>query len=87
MPITTAITHAAGDDQRCQKTDLLPSDCAHCRGLTLDPALIGADEVQVLRRYIALARGICPSCGHEYAKGEQLAEVAEGVRICERCAP
>lgn len=74
-------------EERCEKDLLFRSQCAHCRGLTLDPALIGLEEVQVLRRYTARADGNCPSCKHEYAKGERLAEVGEGVRVCERCAP
>ncbi|MEV8439235.1 hypothetical protein AB0425_17810 [Actinosynnema sp. NPDC051121] len=74
-------------EERCEKSGLFPSACAHCRGLTLDPALVGLAEVQVLRRYRARASGTCPSCRHEYANGDLLAEVGEGVRICERCAP
>lgn len=85
MKTMSATPRAVADEARCEKTDLLPSACAHCRGLSLDPALVGLAEVQVLRRYRAASVGTCPGCGHEYATGDVLAEVADGVRICERC--
>lgn len=83
---TSAIPRSAvtQGEARCDRTDLLPSQCAHCRHLTLDPALRDLAEVQITRWVRAATDGTCPSCGHETVPGDRIAVSATG-RFCERC--
>ncbi|GAA1281802.1 hypothetical protein [Saccharothrix xinjiangensis] len=76
----------AQPEERCQRSDLYLSACAHCRGLELDPALRNLAEVHIARWVVARGAGRCGGCGHDYAKGDRLAVVGPEERVCERCA-
>jgi hypothetical protein len=57
--------------ERCERTDLLVTDCAHCRDL---PDL-DAEEIVVVRRgtwFTALYGGRCANCKTTFEAGDQI---------------
>jgi len=63
---------------RCPRSDLYPTDCAHCRGHR-QPAIV--------RVGYAPREGACMRCGEDYARGDRLGVDIDGDRICWRCLP
>jgi hypothetical protein len=67
--------------ERCERTDLLVTDCAHCRGLpdlptgpepTLRPD--GGGAVTIAARY----GGYCHECGRSIRIGDSITSVDDG---------
>lgn len=78
----------------CERSDLPPSMCSHCRGLPWHPvvnvaALVEAGATE--GAYVGRPRGLtaqfesdCPACGDTIRKGELI--VLDGKRyVCEPC--
>jgi hypothetical protein len=68
---------------RCERTDLLASDCAHCKGL---------DEQKPTRRkpemgswFPARYDGHCSDCKTEFVAGEQIRSDGETGYVGECC--
>jgi hypothetical protein len=70
--------------ERCEKSDLYPEECAHCRGLQLD---LGDElaEQRITHRWPAKRDGTCPTCQQSYDEGDLLMRTIDGERVCERC--
>jgi PHP family Zn ribbon phosphoesterase len=60
--------------KRCEKTDLLETDCAHCRN----------SYKEVERTRTADFRSACTSCGGTINPKDQIGRV-EGVWVCSSC--
>ncbi|ANZ35316.1 hypothetical protein BBK82_03675 [Lentzea guizhouensis] len=69
--------------ERCEKSDLWPEECAHCRGLQLDVGDMA--EIEVVRRWRAPRTGVCPTCEHQYEEGDVLMRTVDDETVCERC--
>ena len=68
--------------KRCDLTDLLADQCAHCLGHDTRPGLVVRTGPLVVSRY----RGTCAHCGDEYAAGEPIAGTAAGWALAEHTA-
>jgi hypothetical protein len=75
---------AEDDEQRCPRTDLLPSMCGHCRGHT-DPSPM--EDVAIVARWTARYPGDCGRCGEKFAPGDKLGRDEDGALVCWRCLP
>lgn len=71
----TAPNAASGASVRCDLTDLLVDQCAHCQGHT-DTAPEKAERtgLPIPARY----PGACTHCGQPFAEGDPIAYTAEG---------
>lgn len=69
--------------ERCEKSDLWPEECAHCRGL--EPAVGDLAETTIVRRWRAVRDGTCPTCQHGYEPGDLIMRTADDEMVCERC--
>jgi hypothetical protein len=69
--------------ERCEKSDLWPEECAHCRGLQLDIGDLA--ETKIARRYRRIRPGTCPTCEQQYEIGDLVMVTEDGERLCERC--
>ncbi|HEY9474349.1 MAG TPA: hypothetical protein VIS06_10920 [Mycobacteriales bacterium] len=67
--------------ERCDWTDLLVDQCAHCRP---DPPQPAADVVEATAQ--AQFNSRCPVCENWIWPGDPIALV-DGVWVCEECAP
>jgi hypothetical protein len=78
----------------CERTDLPPSMCSHCRGLPWNPPVNEAALVEAGTTDEPLARwprgmsaqfdSDCPACGETIVKGDLI--VLDGRRyVCEPC--
>ena len=67
--------------QRCDLTDLLVAQCAHCCGHTLptdQPADLGPT-------FTARYAGICAGCGDQFDAGDQIRADGAGGYLCDDC--
>jgi len=67
---------------RCQLTELLADQCAHCRGLT-DP-----EPLRLRPAFVARDAGDCHVCGLPYPAGERIRSAVvdgETVYVAECC--
>lgn len=68
------------NEPRCDKTDLLVSQCSHCLGLDEKP------KFRAISRFIAKYHGWCVGCGAGIAPGDKAAYDSDGDLICGECA-
>lgn len=66
---------------RCEWSDLLSAECAHCRKLDLDTGS-GTD---VSHRFEAAFAGSCAHCGRHFAVGDRIGRTRDGQYVCSRC--
>lgn len=71
---------------RCEITDLLERECAHCLGIPDAAARTTATYAADARRYTAVWPGKCASCGDGFDAGDHLYGVA-GAWLGPCCAP
>ena len=64
---------------RCDLTDLLVDQCAHCLGHGAAPGLAERTGPQITARYY----GSCAHCGDGYAPGDRIAGTADGWALAE----
>lgn len=64
-------------DPRCELSELYVSQCAHCRGLKLEPELVGDT-------FAARYDGRCLACGRTFGPGDTITAYASGY-ICADC--
>ena len=57
---------------RCDWSDLLVRDCAHCRGLTLDDKLIDTPAERWGNHFEARYPGVCAECGGTFPAGQRI---------------
>jgi hypothetical protein len=69
--------------ERCEKSDLYPEECAHCRGLQLDVGDLA--ETTIVKRWRAVRSGTCRTCGHQYDEGDLIMRTSDEEMVCERC--
>lgn len=67
-------------EPRCEKTDLLESQCSHCRGLDSLPT------PRVITRFEAKFTSWCALCGGTIERGDSAAYDADNDVICHDCA-
>jgi len=69
-------------EPRCERTDLLVRDCAHCRG----DELPGSRDTLPPPEWwtVALRDGGCPACHHRIRVGDRIA-LCDGEWVCEGC--
>lgn len=81
-------------DERCERTELLVDQCAHCRGHA-DPAAEAlaaerldrhAEDPEDAIRIPARFAGRCPSCGEHIHPGDTIVRRAEAW-CCTECEP
>jgi len=78
-------------EERCPKTELIVSQCAHCRGDTDPEAEILADREALIRTgywYPSKYDGICANCGQPFEansaiRGDPRGWVAECCADCD----
>lgn len=68
-------------DLRCDWSDLLTSECAHCRKLDLDTG----PDTEVTRWFDAAFAGHCAHCGRSFAVGDRIGRTRDGQYVCSRC--
>lgn len=68
-------------DQRCELTELLVDQCAHCRP-TQPPA---TDDRDLGPWTTAHYDGECPDCGDPITPGDTIRSDGDGDWLCERC--
>jgi hypothetical protein len=67
----------AVDEPRCSITELIASQCAHCRRLP-DPPVYG-------RWYRAKTTLVCRDCGDDIESGDRVRAAGHGGVVCEDC--
>lgn len=74
---------------RCEKTDLLVTDCAHCRGSLSIEDQIRAEHVEIAARpgwHTAIYPGACSVCRDPFAPGTPITRDADGGWMAACCA-
>lgn len=69
-------------EQRCELTDLITTQCAHCRGIDLSPELTIVRHVRAGRR-----RECATGCDQPINPRQRAAVTAAGQYLHEECAP
>lgn len=67
--------------ERCERTELLVDQCAHCRGVT-EPV---PARTPYGPRFTAQWPGFCSCCGDEFASGEKIRADGCGGYLAECC--
>lgn len=70
-------------EKRCERTDLLESDCAHCRGFEMAAEFVS--EGTVGKPFVASYPGRCAACEERFNAGEQIISNGQGSYLCEEC--
>lgn len=65
----------------CEITDLIVSECAHCKGVEL----VEPEVFQVSSRFSAQYRGR-GICGHPIEQGDRVGFTTDGELLCQGCA-
>lgn len=73
----------AKEEERCEISDLLPSDCAHCRGIKSELDFSG----KLVAEFPALYAGKCAACDRRYEQDHRIGRTEDGDYICRRCFP
>ncbi len=68
------------NEARCEKTDLLESQCSHCRGMDSLPT------PRVITRFEAKYHSRCSLCDAAIERGDSAAYDADNDVICHDCA-
>ena len=68
-------------EDRCELTELLKSQCSHCRK---DDSKLAPWEGEVAHRFEAQFNGR-GECGHLIVRGDWIGRLADNGYLCERC--
>lgn len=69
-------------EERCERSDLLASQCAHCRGDVLE----SEPDFVVVARFPAKYAGVCAACGEPFEVEDRIGRTDDGDYVCEVCA-
>jgi predicted RNA-binding Zn-ribbon protein involved in translation (DUF1610 family) len=69
---------------RCERTELLVEQCAHCRPPVDDQ--VPDEDIEVVWRGIARYDGQCPGCGGRIREGDPIARTGDNRYVCEECS-
>lgn len=70
--------------QRCELTELLVSDCAHCRGLP-DPEQAAEADGELGPWFTAGLPGACSGCGGRIYPGDRIRATGDGGYLAQCC--
>lgn len=68
-------------DLRCDWSDLLTAECAHCRKLDLDTS----PATGVARWFLASYSGRCAHCGKAFEVGDRIGRTFDDQYVCSTC--
>jgi len=68
-------------EPRCERSELLVSQCAHCKGLDKAETFEYVVEQKMLAKY----PGACSACGDRVIPGETTIGLSEDGWVCEGC--
>lgn len=76
-------------EARCEKTDLLVSQCAHCRPAPVvrEVPFGGVPKIgsNVMIRFTAKFEGQCGECGTHLSAGGEIGRSVDGTYLCRDC--
>ena len=78
-----------GSPERCERTELIKSQCAHCRPpepMFLEALFDAPDDAGTVTFPAGFA-GRCEECDGFFDTGDMICRTADGTYICDECAP
>lgn len=79
-------------DERCDLTELITTQCAHCRAPVRHPRFIealfdtpGDDDDTIVATFPAQYSGRCADCDSRFSGGDWISRTAGGDYLCSGC--